>query len=149
MYYSYDEFIKDLVKLKKDVEDANAKPDAILAVARGGLTMAHFLAISWDISKLYVLNASSYDAQNKAGKLRLFNIPKIPAEDEKILIVDEIVDSGVSLQTIYKYFSDNYPKKSFKTAVIFQKSEAVFKADFSIRENDQWVDFFWEVWHKN
>lgn len=148
MYYSYDNFTKDLFDLKQQIEAKSSKPDAIIAIARGGLTMAHFMAIAWEINKVYVLNASSYDKSNKAGKLKLFNIPLIPDADKKLLIVDEIVDSGESLLQVNEYFCKHYPDKSFESAVIFQKNDAVFKADFSLRQNDEWVDFFWEVWHK-
>lgn len=148
MYYSYDDFTSDLRVLKEKVDTSFSKPDALLAIARGGLTMAHFLAMAWDINKLYVMNASSYDANNKAGELRLFNIPEIPPLDKKVLIIDEIVDSGASLKKISEYFTTKYPEKEFKTAVIFQKQEAIYKADFSLKENAEWIDFFWEVWHK-
>lgn len=148
MYYAYEDFLKDLALLKAEVELRSGRPDAIIAVARGGLTMAHFLAISWDLLNLYVLNASSYDEFNQRGELKMYNIPKIPKEDKKILIVDEIVDSGASLLAISEYFKKTYPSASFQTAVIFQKNPAQFKADIYLRENKEWIDFFWEVWHK-
>lgn len=148
MYYSYKSFIEDLKVLKYKVDLRIGRPDAIIAIARGGLTMAHFLAIAWDLPKLYVLNATSYDINNQRGDLKLYNIPIIPEEDSNILIVDEIVDSGASLMAIDDYFKERYPSTSFTTAVIFQKESADFKADISIRDNSEWIDFFWEVWHK-
>jgi len=41
-YYSYEEFVKDTRKLIQEVKGFN--PDAIIGIARGGLTLSHAVA---------------------------------------------------------------------------------------------------------
>lgn len=142
-YYSYEEFLKDAKLLFKKADSHIGKPDAILAIARGGLSLAHFLSLRWDLREVYSLNAISYDG-NKQKELIIKNIPKIDSSFKKILIVDEIVDSGKSLKKIIEMLQEQNPQIAFYTAVIFQKENAQIKANFWIREPLDWIDFFWE-----
>lgn len=142
-YYSYDEFLEDLKDLYNKIDSKIGKPDAIIAIARGGLTMAHLLSLRWDLREVYTLNAISYQGE-KQGELIVKNIPSIPEGFSKVLIVDEIVDSGKSLIKIVEILKELNPKVDFFTSAIFQKSSAIFQADFSLREPESWIDFFWE-----
>ncbi|ANV98132.1 nicotinate phosphoribosyltransferase [Helicobacter enhydrae] len=142
-YYSYQDFLQHAKELHQQIDTNIGCPDAIIAVARGGLTLAHFLSLRWDLREVYMLNAISYN-QDKQGELVVKNLPTIPADIQKVLIVDEIVDSGKSLQKIVEILKNNHPKVEFYTATIFQKTSAIIQADFSIQEPTDWIDFFWE-----
>lgn len=41
VFYGYEEFLVDVNKLSKDIKKS-FNPDAILAIARGGMTLGHF-----------------------------------------------------------------------------------------------------------
>jgi xanthine phosphoribosyltransferase len=64
---------------------------------------------------------------------------------KNILIVDDIVDSGETLQAVAKVLQQRYPSSCFKTATLFYKKDAIIKPDFTINEAKEWIDFFWEV----
>ncbi|RDU70005.1 nicotinate phosphoribosyltransferase [Helicobacter cholecystus] len=142
-YYSYEEFLQDLKDLYNKIDNEIGKPDAIIAISRGGLTMAHLLSLRWDLREVYTLNAISYQG-DKQGDLIIKNIPSIPEEFDKVLIVDEIVDSGKSLIKIVDMLKSLNPCINFYTSAIFQKSTAIFQADFFLKEPMDWIDFFWE-----
>lgn len=142
-YYSYEEFLQDLKELYRNIDSKIGKPDAIIAIARGGLTMAHLLSLRWDLREVYTLNAISYQG-DKQGELVVKNIPSISEGFSKVLIVDEIVDSGKSLIKIVETLTSLNPSVSFYTSAIFQKPTAIFQADFFLKEPDDWIDFFWE-----
>ena len=74
-YYTYEEFIKDLQTLEKEVKDYT--PDTLVAIARGGMTLAHFLAERLNIRDVYALNAVSYINEKKLSKPKIFNIPNL------------------------------------------------------------------------
>lgn len=116
--------------------------DAILAITRGGLTPAHFLAEALDIRRIYAIGSIGYEDANKMGAPRIFNIPGIEAVSD-VLIVDDIVDSGETMQTVVGTLRREYPAVSFRTAALFQKRDGVFQADFFVREATCWIDFFW------
>lgn len=145
MYYSYNDFLGDLKELRAKIEEKISVPDAIVCIARGGMVMSHMLALAWNLRAVYTLNAISYSDCNVQSSLIIENMPHIRGEYQKILVVDEIVDSGKSLEVIMQKFRSAHPEKSFYSAVIFQKPTAKVYADFYLKHAVEWIDFFWGV----
>jgi len=142
MKYNYDEFIEGLDNLIEQFEDF--RPDIIVAVARGGVTIGHFLAQRLGIRKLFCINSIHYDDKNKLEEVYVSNIPDL-GEENRILIVDDIIDSGESMREILRILQKKYPKNSYKIATIYYKKDALIQPDFTLHEAKEWVDFFWEV----
>ncbi|MEF3191673.1 MAG: phosphoribosyltransferase [Campylobacterales bacterium] len=142
-YYSYPEFLRDMKLLVAKMADF--RPDAIVAVARGGLTIAQMLCEYYDIRQFYAINSTLYDGVKRLDSVHLANIPTIDNAKD-VLVVDEIVDSGKSLATVIEALSSAHPWINFKSAALFQKSTASFCADYYLHDpGDVWVEFFWEV----
>ena len=141
-YYGYPQMLEDLGILLKKMD--GYRPEAMIAIARGGLTVSHFLAHAWKLNSLYTLNSVHYAGTEKLEDVQIFNVPDIQGAKE-VLVVDEIVDSGESLEAIMALLKSHYPDTIFKTLALFQKKTACFQADFWAREADSWIDFFWEV----
>ncbi len=137
--YDYETFVKDLCDLAESIPQ---KFDAIVAVARGGMTIAHMLGEFWDIRKVFVINAVGYEDTKKLGRVEIFNIPDLEG-CEKILVVDDIADSGETLLKVMQKLKSLYPEKTFKTATLFFKPDAKFEPDFKVKKADGWIDFFW------
>lgn len=142
VYYGYNEFLQDAKTLVRQMD--SYKPDAIVAVSRGGMTLGHLLSECFGTRNLFTINAVLYDGATKLEKLQIFNVPDLGSNKE-ILIVDEIADSGETLTTITEILQAKYPDIAIKTATLFQKHTARFKPDFFVREATQWIDFFWSV----
>lgn len=49
------------------------------------------------------------------------------------------------MREILKVLKEKFPKVEFKLATLFYKNTALIKPDFSVREANEWIDFFWEV----
>jgi len=141
-YYGYDEFVGDVVALTHKVKDFD--PDTLLAVARGGLTLGHFMAQTMDTRRLFALNSVHYEKTRKLETLEVFNIPDLSSA-KKVVIVDDIIDSGETLREVLRMLGEQYPHCEFKLATIFYKPTAVIEADFTLKKAHEWIDFFWEV----
>ncbi|RXK01282.1 nicotinate phosphoribosyltransferase [Arcobacter sp. CECT 8986] len=141
-YYSYDEFKNDTQKLVDSCRDYN--PDILLAVARGGLTLSHLMAQALDMRNLYSLNSIHYEGELKLDTFNIFNIPDV-SHAKRVLVVDDIVDSGETMREILKVLREKFPEVDFKLATIFYKKTAVLQPDYTVREATEWIDFFWEV----
>lgn len=139
-HYQYDEFLDDLNRFVTEM--GTYRPDIILAIARGGVTFGHFLSEKLNIRELYTLNSVHYDDTIKRDDIRLYNIPGLP-EKSKVLVVDDIADSGETLQEVMTVLRKKYPSTVFKTGVLFYKEHAVYQPDFKIRKADEWIRFFW------
>ena len=142
LYYSYELFKKDTQVLVDKCRDF--EPEILLAVARGGLTLAHLMAQAMDMRNLYTLNSIHYEGVLKLDTFNIFNIPDV-SHAKRVLIVDDIVDSGETIREILKVLNEKFPNVEFRLATLFYKKTAVLKPDYYIKEANQWIDFFWEV----
>ncbi len=141
-YYGYEEFKKDAQVLVNKCRDF--EPEILLAVARGGLTLSHLMAQAMDMRNLYTINSIHYEGELKLNSFNIFNIPDM-SHAKKVLIIDDIVDSGETMQEILKILNEKFPTVEFKLATLFYKTKALVKPDYSVREANEWIDFFWEV----
>lgn len=141
-YYSYDEFKKDTQVLVNKCRDY--EPEILLGIARGGLTLAHLMAQAMDIRNLYTLNSIHYEGELKLETFNIFNIPDM-SHARKVLIIDDIVDSGETMQEILKVLGEKFPNTEFKLATLFYKPTAVLQPDYTVQKADKWINFFWEV----
>ena len=67
------------------------------------------------------------------------------SEAKRVLILDDIVDSGETMEEILKILNEKFPTVEFKLATLFYKKTAVLQPDYSVKEATQWIDFFWET----
>jgi xanthine phosphoribosyltransferase len=141
-YYGYDEFLRDTLNLAKQLKEY--QPDTLLAVARGGVTLGHFLASALDTRRLFTINSIHYEETKKLDTFDIFNIPDL-SDAKKVVLIDDIVDSGETMQEIINLLEQKYPNCEFKVATIFYKPTAVIEADFKVKEAKAWIDFFWEI----
>ncbi len=133
--------IRDLKILIKELR--GYKPDAIIAMSRGGVTIGHLLSEHFDIRTLYTMNTLHYDGQKKLDDVLIYNVPDLK-QAKKVLIVDEIVDSGETMVEVMKLLKQRYLYVDFKTLTIFQKKDAIFTADHWVKDTSEWIEFFWE-----
>ncbi|ADV46947.1 phosphoribosyltransferase [Nitratifractor salsuginis] len=141
-YYGYEEFLYDIRTLHQMIRSYG--PDTLLAVARGGLTMGHFLANAMDTRRLFALNSIHYNGTKKLETMEIFNIPDL-SDARKVLILDDIADSGETLVAVLEKLQERYPEVQFKIATLFHKPESLIRPDFTLKEPPAWIDFFWEV----
>jgi len=139
IYYPYEEYKQDLKTLISRID----KPfDAILGIARGGLSMAQMLGEYYDLREVYAINTIGYDDTEKKDMVEVFNIPDLKSA-KQVLIVDDIVDSGDTLVEVLKVLKVTYPKVTFLTASIFYKPTACIKPTWYVKEPKGWMEFFW------
>ncbi len=140
-YYSYDEFKIDVNMLAKELKVY--EPDVILAVARGGMTLGHFLAEALEMRDLYSINSIHYEETRKLDTIDIFNMPDL-SKATKVVIVDDIIDSGETIIELKKVLLEKYPNLDLKVAAIYYKEKALLRPDFSAREATEWIEFFWD-----
>jgi len=138
-YYSYAEFSDDLKILTQKI---NQPFDAILGIARGGLSMAQMLSEYYDLREVYAINTIGYDGTKKKEFVEVSNIPDLRSA-KQVLIVDDIVDSGDTLVAVLKVLNAEYPNITFLTASLFYKKTASIMPTWYVKEPQGWITFFW------
>jgi len=141
IYYPYEEFKEDLKALTKKIDQPF---DAILGIARGGLSMAQMLGEYYDLREVYAINTIGYDDTEKKELVKVFNIPDLKSA-KQVLIVDDIVDSGDTLVEVLKVLNTKYPTVIFMTASLFYKKTAKIVPTWYVKVPKVWIDFFWSV----
>jgi len=141
LYYPYKEFREDLKTLTQKIDQPF---DAILGIARGGLSMAQMLGEYYDLRKVYAINTIGYEDTQKKESVEVFNIPDLKSA-KQVLIVDDIVDSGDTLVEILKVLERQYPSVTFLSASLFYKKTAKITPTWYVKEPKGWIDFFWSV----
>ena len=142
-YYDFSSFEDDAKILAKRARD-EFNPEAILGIARGGLTLAHFLANALDIRDCFSLNSIHYENTTKLDTIKIYNIPDL-SKFKRVLITDDIIDSGESMVAIKKEINRLYPNLEIAVATIFYKPKALMLPNFTIKEADDWIEFFWDL----
>ncbi|MDC0932979.1 phosphoribosyltransferase family protein [Arcobacteraceae bacterium] len=141
-YYSYADCIEDCKVLIPQIKAY--EPDALIAIARGGLLLGHLLSEALETREIYSLNSIHYDGMRKLDTFEIFNIPDL-SRKHKIVLIDDIVDSGESMVEIIKILKEKYHHCEFKIATVFYKPTALIQPDFTVKEAKDWIEFFWEI----
>lgn len=139
LYYPYENFLTDTKLLTQKIE---WEFDAIIAIARGGLSLAQLLGEYYDLRAVYSINTIGYDDSQKLDAVKVFNLPQLQ-DARSVLIVDDIVDSGDTLVEVLRILDEKYPHITFKTASLFYKKSAKIAPNWYVREAETWIEFFW------
>ncbi len=140
-YYSYENFKQDTNELINKVKEYN--PDAIVAIARGGLTIAHLMAEGLDIRNVQSLRTELYDKTDKRDNITIFNRCEFK-DVSRVLVVDDIADSGETFKAIMELLECENKDIEFKSAALFYKKTSIYEPHFWINEANEWIEFFWE-----
>jgi xanthine phosphoribosyltransferase len=139
--YKYEHFKNDIQHLSTLCK--SFEPDTIVAVARGGMTLAHALSMALDIRNLQSIRIESYDGDCQRESVSISGQCDFSGS-KHVLVVDDIVDSGQTLTSLMPLLREQNPSCEFKTAALFTKPTALMQPDFSLHEATDWIDFFWE-----
>lgn len=134
VWVSWDEYHRAIEDLALIVHASGWKFDQILCLARGGLRPGDIFSRIFDVP-LAILSVSSY--REEAGRMQgdLNIAGHITMADEsfggRILLVDDLVDSGVTLKKIQRHLAEKFPAVTeVKSAVIWYKACSSVKPDF-------------------
>lgn len=140
-YYGYEEFRDDTRALKKKVKAF--EPEALVAIARGGCTVAHAMAEGLNIRNLQSIRTELYDKDKKRENITISGTCKFE-NITKVLVIDDIADSGETLAHVMEYLKTNHPDVVFESATLFYKKTSIYEPTYWVKEANMWIDFFWE-----
>ncbi|MFH0927342.1 MAG: phosphoribosyltransferase [Candidatus Micrarchaeota archaeon] len=133
---------KDVAKLCGQIRGSGYKFDAILGIARGGLVPAMLLSDELDQHNLATIHMQLYKSGKKLEKLEILDWPAKPLEGKRILVVDDISDTGETLSQLKEWLSKQKIAE-FRIACLHSKARTSLKPDFYSRELEGWVCYPW------
>lgn len=140
-YYSYENFKNDTNTLIEEVK--SFQPEVLIGIARGGLTLTHAMAEGLELRSVQTLRTELYDAMDKRESISIFGDCHL-GDASRVLVVDDIADSGETLDAIMQNLQVKNPDIMFKSCTLFYKKTSIYEPHFWINEANDWIDFFWE-----
>jgi len=128
----------------RTIRAARFRPDCIVAILKDGLVPARLLSDFFGSIEIYPLRVKAYDGTRKRARVWIEPF-RYPIGRKNVLLVDDIHDSGQTLQKVMRQLQCRRPR-ALRTATLFYKRNALHPPDFHARTvaPDVWVVFPWE-----
>ncbi|MEM1638762.1 MAG: phosphoribosyltransferase [Desulfurococcaceae archaeon] len=143
LYIPWSKALEYCYKLASMILDDNLKVDAIVAVSRGGLIPARIISDVLGVDEVVVIRSKFWGTGVHVRKEPEISAhEKMNFENLKILVVDEVTDTGATLSKITE-LARSLGASDIRTAVLHFKSTSKFKPDYYVEKLDEWVWIFY------
>lgn len=145
LYIDWEQYHRMIEQLALQVHDSGYRFDSLLCLARGGLRIGDVFSRLYDVP-LAILSASSYRAAagTQQGSLDIaeFITTTAGALHGNLLLVDDLVDSGVTLARVIEHLRVRYPTlREVRTAVLWYKAVSTVRPDYFVEHlpDSPWI----------
>ena len=158
LFVSWSEYHQKIEQLAAQIYQSGWEFNQIVCIAKGGLRVGDILCRLYR-KPLAILSASSYtgpDYQTQ-GQIRFSRHLAMTTDSlgSPILLVDDLVDSGISLQesiTWLKNYGEQEGDRSYeiRTAVLWYKSCSIFAPDYYLDylTDNPWIHQPFEIYEQ-
>lgn len=122
------------------------RPDAIIGIARGGLTLAGALGYALNVKMLGSLNVEFYtdvEMTLEAPVVLPPTLDQASLEGKSVLLVDDVADSGRTLALVLQLLEAGGGE--VRTVCLYAKPQTVQEPTYVWRHTDKWINFPWSV----
>jgi hypoxanthine phosphoribosyltransferase len=134
-------------RLSLAILESGFRPEVIVAVARGGYVPARILCDFLDLYTLTSIRVVHYaSGARKRPEARVTDSICTDIRDRRILIVDDVSDTGDTYEAAITHLEDFRPRE-IRTAVLLHKTTAKYQPDFIARKvvKWRWMIYPWAV----
>ncbi len=128
----------------------NYKPDIIIGIARGGLVPARMMADYLFIKDLLTIKTEHWGlTASMDGKAVLKGKLNYDISNKKVLIVDDITDTGESIKLGYDYIKSLNPAEIKTSSMLYVNSSSYvpdYYGEGISKEKWSWFIFPWNVY---
>jgi hypoxanthine phosphoribosyltransferase len=132
--------------LAQEIADSGFRPDIVLAVARGGLTVAGALAYALAVKNCFAMNVEFYTGVDTRLDMPVMLPPLLDLVDIqglKVLVADDVADTGKTLELVRSVIAEHVTEA--RCAVLYQKPRSVIDAEYVWKHTDRWINFPWST----
>lgn len=134
-----------LLTQAEKIRRSGFKPDVIVGVAKGGCIPARVLSDLLEVSALAMVQVEFYvDIAKPGAKPILKQEIAVTVNSKKVLLVDDIADTGRSLQLAQAHVLQRGASE-VKTATLYKKPGSTITPDYYEEETRLWLVFPWET----
>jgi hypoxanthine phosphoribosyltransferase len=138
---AWDQICHEVFELAKKIIHEGSEFDRVVALAKGGLTFSRTLVDYLNMKELSSIQIEFYTGIGTTNKTPIItqSLP-VSIRGERILLFDEVVESGDTLKTAVDYLH-MHGCKDVRTSTLAKKPWAKFPVDYFAFETDAWVLF--------
>jgi hypoxanthine phosphoribosyltransferase len=141
---SWDLIYRSLLNLAEAVRESGFEPDIIVGISRGGWLPARIMSDLLEKPKLASLAAEFYvGVAETRGKPAITQTVSVSVKDKKVLVVDDVADTGESLKLVNTYLKKQ-GVSGIRVVTIYYKSWSKLVPDYYQKKTRCWVVFPWE-----
>ncbi|RLF14975.1 MAG: phosphoribosyltransferase [Thermoprotei archaeon] len=128
------------------IED-NYHPDVIVTIARGGFVPARVVADYLDVREMYSITLKSWGTAERKGPPEIVQPLNVDLTGKKVLIVDEVVDTGESMEVALTHVRESGNPKEVRTAVLHYKVRSKHVPNYyAVKvEKWKWIIYPWSI----
>lgn len=133
--------------LARKIKSSGFKPDLVIGIARGGLVPARIVCDFLLQKDLAAVKVEHWGIAATLGKARIkFPLP-IDISGKKVLVVDDVADTGDTFSVSMDYIKGKAPSE-VKTAVLHYKTCSTCVPDYWAEKQDEWkwIIYPWAVY---
>ncbi len=152
LHVTWDEYNVLTERLAHIVHGSGFRFNQIICIARGGLRVGDVLSRIFELP-LAILSTHSYAAEGGTVRGELVIAEHMtmtrPQLGNRVLLVDDMVDSGHTLAAVAAKFTRRFPViQEMKTAVLWWKACSVFTPDYYVDylPDNPWIHQPFEVY---
>lgn len=135
----------DIERLRAQCAEQGVSYDWIIGITVGGLVPLALLAKALQTRHVTTISAHSYDEHDVRGRVCIDVLPALSLTGKKVLLVDEIADSGKTLHEIKTLLERNHAPATVHTATLcLRVDRCQHTPDIYAREVHTWVTFPWD-----
>ncbi|MBT8448897.1 MAG: hypoxanthine phosphoribosyltransferase [Gammaproteobacteria bacterium] len=159
LYVSANELLDDSYRLAHQIHKSGFEPDYVVAVWRGGTPVGiaiqeylGFVGIETDHCAMRTI--SYIGIGQRDNHVHVFGLEYLLerlSADDKVLIVDDVFETGNSLVAIMQRLDEKLGKsmpQDIRLATVYfkpERNETSITPDYFVHENDEWIVFPHEI----
>jgi hypoxanthine phosphoribosyltransferase len=131
-------------QLATEIAGERFRPDIVLAIARGGLTVAGALAYALYVKNCFAMNVEFYTGVDERLEMPVVLPPTLDLVDIRglrVLIADDVADTGRTLDLVRKEIAEHVAEA--RCAVLYQKPWSVIAPEYVWKRTERWINFPW------
>jgi hypoxanthine phosphoribosyltransferase len=141
---SWDLIYRSLLNLAEAVRESGFEPDIIVGVCRGGWLPARIMSDLLEKPNIASVTAEFYvGVAETRGKPAITQTVSVPVKDKKVLVVDDVADTGESLKLVNASLKKQGVSE-IRVVTIYYKPWSKLVPDYYEKETRGWVVFPWE-----
>ncbi|MCX8185347.1 MAG: phosphoribosyltransferase [Sulfolobales archaeon] len=143
VYVTWKKAVQLCYRLAKKIANSRYRPDAVVSIMRGGVVPALVVSDILNVDSFYAVRVKHWGIAEELYPVPVIEqLPQGKIENKRVLLVDEVADTGKTLEVALRELSKLAPRE-IRTAVLHLKPTSVVTPDYYAEKLEKWIWIFY------